>query len=51
MAQHWLKSAAARDLPLSTVQRITEPQAYVWFYRARWGDGEPSCAHCGVLNA
>jgi transposase-like protein len=51
MAQHWLKSPAARDLPLDKVHRMTEVQAYKWFYRARWGDGEPSCAHCGVVNS
>jgi transposase-like protein len=51
MAQHWLKSPAARDLPLSKVHRMTEAQAYRWFYQARWGKGEPSCAHCGVVNA
>lgn len=51
MAQHWLKSAAARDLPLSKVLRLSEGQAYKWFYRARWGTGEPCCAHCGVVDA
>ena len=51
MAQHWLKSAAARDLPLASVMRMSEDQAYRWFYRARWGAGEPTCPFCGVLDA
>ncbi len=51
MAQHWLKSAKARDLSLSKVLRLSEEQAYRWFYRARWGNGEPYCAHCGVVGA
>lgn len=51
MAEHWLKSPQARDLPLSKVLRMSEDQAYRWFYRARWGSGEPCCAHCGVADA
>ena len=51
MAQHFLKSPQARDLALGDVSRMLEDDAYLWFYRARWGDGEPCCAHCGVVNA
>jgi transposase-like protein len=51
MAEHWLRTAAARDLPLAKVLSMSEEQAYRWFYRARWGDGEPSCVHCGVVDA
>lgn len=51
MAEHWLRSPAARDLPLENVMRMTEDQAYRWFYRARWGKGEPICPVCGVTNA
>lgn len=51
MAQHWLKSAAARDLPLASVMRMSEDQAYRWFYRARWGTGKPVCPFCGVVDA
>ncbi len=36
MAQHWLETAAARDMPLERVLRMSEDQAYAWFYRARW---------------
>jgi Rrf2 family transcriptional regulator, nitric oxide-sensitive transcriptional repressor len=51
MAEHWLRTAAARDLPLAKVLSMSEEQAYCWLYRARWGDGEPSCVHCGVVDA
>lgn len=51
MAQHWLETPAARDLPLDRVLRMSEDQAYSWFYRARWGRAEPVCPYCGVLDA
>lgn len=51
MAQHFLKSPMARDLVSGDISRLLEVEAYEWFYRARWGDGEPSCAHCGVVGA
>ena len=51
MAQHFLKSPAARDLTLAQVLRVSEDQAYRWFYRARWGKGEPSCPFCGVVDS
>ena len=42
---------SARDLPLASVMRMTEDRAYQWFYRARWGRGEPTCPFCGVVEA
>ncbi len=51
MAQHFLNSPMARDVVSGDVSRLSEVEAYEWFYRARWGDGEPSCAHCGVVDA
>ena len=51
MAQHWLRSPNARDLPLSAVLRMSEDEAYAWFYRARWGDADPVCPFCGVLDS
>ena len=51
MAEHWLRTAAARDLPLASVMRMSEDRAYTWFYRARWGTGEPVCPFCGVVDA
>lgn len=51
MAQHWLETPAARDLPLTSVLRMSEDQAYAWFYRARWGRGEPVCPFCGVVDS
>ena len=51
MAEHWLRTPAARDLPLASVMRLSEDQAYRWFYRARWGAGEPTCPFCGVVDS
>ena len=51
MAEHWLRSPEARDLPLASVMRMSEDQAYKWFYRARWGIGEPTCPFCGVVDS
>lgn len=53
MPQHFLRSAAARPLPLATVMRMSEDQAYRWFCRARWceTDGEPQCPRCGSVGA
>lgn len=52
MAQHFLRSAAARTLPLVRVLRMSEDQAYRWFCRARWPetDGEPWCPRCGCIE-
>ena len=52
MAQHFLKSAAARPLPLARILRMTEDQAYGWFKRARWPEtkGQPWCPRCGCLE-
>ncbi|WP_424140206.1 IS1595 family transposase [Roseomonas chloroacetimidivorans] len=51
MAQHFLRSPAARDLTLQQVLNMREDQAYRWFYRARWPDGTPWCPHCGAKGA
>jgi hypothetical protein len=52
MAQHFLRRAESRKLPLAKVLRMTEEQAYRWFRRARWPEtgGEPWCPRCGLLE-
>src|SRR5690606_15522450 len=50
MPQHFLRTKAARDLPLVKVARMNEPTAYQWFCHARWPDtdGKPDhCIRCG----
>ena len=48
MAQHFLLSAKARTLSLSTVLRMTDGEAEQAFIRIRWAatDGKPVCPHC-----
>ena len=49
--QHFLLSKAARSLPLATVFRMTELQAFKAFRKARWPDSGgaiPWCPHCGT---
>ena len=52
VAQHFLLSAAARSLSLSTVARMSDDEAAATFQRIRWADngGEPYCPHCGCLD-
>jgi hypothetical protein len=52
MAQHFLKSTACRTLPLATVLRMSEDQAYRWFREARWPEtkDEPWCPRCGTTS-
>jgi len=52
MAQHFLLSAAAKTLSLSTVARMSEEDARSTFQRIRWAnnDGEPYCPRCGCLT-
>lgn len=52
MANHYLKSAAARSLKLAQVMRMSEEQAREAFRKIRWAetDGEPVCPRCGCLE-
>ena len=52
MSQHFLLSAAARTLSLSSILRMTDDEARDTFKRIRWAanDGEPFCPHCGCLT-
>lgn len=49
--EHWLKRPEARDLPLASILKKTEQEAFRMFYRARWGRGKPSCPFCGVVDS
>ncbi|MDZ4761224.1 MAG: IS1595 family transposase [Alphaproteobacteria bacterium] len=53
MAQHFLKSAAARSLKLADVMRMTDEQAREAFQLIRWADtdGEPVCPVCGCVES
>jgi transposase-like protein len=50
--QHFLLSAAARTLSLSTVARMSDEEARDTFRRIRWADngGKPYCPKCGCLT-
>ena len=52
MAQHFLLSAAARTLSLSTVARMPNGEARDTFKRVCWADnsGEPYCLKCGCTK-
>lgn len=45
--QNFLKSAAARDLSLAQIFRLSDDEAYSLLKSMRWEDGEPYCPHCG----
>ena len=48
MAQHFLLSAKARTLSLSSILRMTDDEAHARFQAIRWADnaGEPFCPRC-----
>lgn len=52
MAQHFLKSPAARSLKLATVLRMSEEDARAAFKAIRWAEtgGDPVCPKCGCLE-
>jgi transposase-like protein len=45
-SQHFLLSAKARTLSLTTVLRTTDEQAEGVFRSVRWADGKAICPHC-----
>jgi hypothetical protein len=51
MSQHFLLSAVARTLSLSSIFRMTDDEARDTFKRIRWSgnNSEPFCSHCGCL--
>jgi len=52
MSQHFLLSARARNLSLTTVARMSEDEAHATFKAIRWADngGEPFCPSCSSLT-
>lgn len=52
MSQHFLLSARARTMSLSSVLRMSDVEAETTFARLRWEstEGKPVCAHCGSLT-
>lgn len=49
MSQHFLLSASAKTLSLTTVMRMSDQQAEATFAKLRWAEteGKPVCPHCG----
>jgi len=50
MAQHFLKSSAARSLSLAQIFRLSDDEAYSLLKSMRWEDGEPVCPNCGSVK-
>ena len=53
MAHHFLETAAAKTLSLTSVFRMSDTEAEIMFRKVRWPDtnGAPVCPHCGGLDA
>lgn len=51
--QHFLMSAAARDLSVSQIACLSDDDAHALFKSLRWCDtgGEPVCPKCGLVGA
>lgn len=47
MTKNFLKSAAARDLSLAQIFRLSDDEAYALLKSMRWENGEPVCPECG----
>jgi transposase-like protein len=50
MAQHFLLSAKARSLSLVQIFTMTDEAAFDLFKESRWGDGDPVCPTCGLID-
>lgn len=51
LSQHFLLSAAARDISLFDVSEMSEQEAIDYFAKIRWGRlDEQACPHCGVID-
>jgi transposase-like protein len=52
MAQHFLRSRAARSISVSQVSNMTDAEAEAKFIELRWFDngGQPRCPHCGSVR-
>lgn len=49
--RNFLKSAAARDLSLAQIFRLSDDEAFDLLKSMRWEDGEPVCPYCGSCTA
>jgi transposase-like protein len=47
MSQHFLLSAKARTISLTSVMRMSDEEAETFFRAVRWDDGKAVCSHCG----
>ncbi|GAB6142294.1 hypothetical protein JCM14076_30230 [Methylosoma difficile] len=50
MAQHFLLSAKAHSLSLVQIFTMTDEAAFDLFKESRWGDGNPVCPTCGLID-
>jgi transposase-like protein len=51
MAQHFLLTAQARTLSLKQIFTMSDETAFTLFKESRWGQGNPACPLCGVVDA
>lgn len=50
MAQHFLLSAKSRSLSLVQIFTMSDEAAFDLFKESRWGDGDPVCPTCGLID-
>lgn len=51
MAQHFMKSAAMRDLTVMGIAMMSEEQCHSYFCKIRWkSENVQICPHCGSIN-
>lgn len=51
MAQHFMKSAAMRDLTVMGIAMMSEEQCHSYFCKIRWkSESIQVCPHCGSIN-
>jgi len=50
MAQHFLLSAKARSMSLVQIFTMSDEAAFDLFKESRWGDSDPVCPACGVID-
>lgn len=48
--QHFLLSAQARTLSLRRIFAMSDEEAFDLFKKSRWGNGDPVCPCCGVID-
>jgi len=50
MPQHFLLSAKARTFSLRQIFTLSDDAAFDLFKESRWGDGDPVCPTCGLID-